>query len=69
MKEVGYKSDSPGAGPKPSMPKDAKLIGVTCGYEIYISLSTEQIIVQTKDYHPGDLYISKSELEDMLGKL
>ena len=50
-------------------PEDTKPFGGTWGYEVVYSQKEKKIIIMSTEYHSGELYLDKSELEELLKKL
>ena len=50
-------------------PPGKEKYGETAGYRIYVSKETGELIIDTQEYHPGALYLSRKDLEDILKKL
>lgn len=59
-------SDGP---PGMDRPKDAKRIYEGNGYSVYISPETRQVIVEATDYHAGLLFMSASDIADIVRQL
>ncbi len=51
------------------LPPGKEEYGKTEGYAIYVSKETGELIIDTTEYHPGALYLTREDLEDILGKL
>ena len=69
MEEKGLGAGTPTGGTKPPMPRDVELVYKTAGYELYFSEATKQVIIQTREYHAGDLYLDAPDLEELLRKI
>ena len=69
MKEKGAGADQCLLIKKPELPKDSELYGKIGSFEMYSSAEKQEIIIKVVEYHAGDLYLSRSELEKLLGKI
>ena len=69
MEEKNYRADRTAEGKTHSLPEDAEVLGETRGYRASFSRETNELIIEATDYHCGDLYLSKSDLEKILEKL
>ncbi|MBD3248843.1 hypothetical protein GF336_02245 [Candidatus Woesearchaeota archaeon] len=49
--------------------EDCELYDETACYKVHTSKAKESVVIHTSDYHPGDLYLSKSDLENLLKKI
>ena len=50
-----------------TLPGDVKRIKKIGSYEFFFSESQHSIFIETRDYHPGALELSKNELFELLG--
>lgn len=69
MKEKGTGADKCHLVNKPDMPKDSELYGKTGSFEIYSSNEKQEAIIKVVEYHAGDLYLSRFDLEEMLNSI
>ncbi len=54
---------------KQVFPPDSEKYDSTCSYDFFISKQEQSIMIKTTEYHPGMLYITKSDLEKMIRDL
>ena len=67
MKE-GQPGSSSREGRK-EFPEDTEKYDSTCSYDFFISRKEKCIMINTTEYHPGLLYLTKSDLEKMIKDL
>jgi hypothetical protein len=64
MKEgVSGSSRKPRAG---TLPSDAKLWETLESWDLYISKEDQSLFVDTSEYHPGLLSLTRKDLEDII---
>jgi len=52
-----------------SLPSDAKLWETLTSWDLYISREDQTLIIDTSEYHPGLLSLTRKDLEDILKAL
>lgn len=48
---------------------DSVLFGETISWELYTSSGKKELAIKANEYHPGALYITKDDLEEILNRL
>jgi hypothetical protein len=52
-----------------SLPSDAKLWETLNSWDMYISKQDQSLLIDTSEYHPGFLCLTKEDLEDIIKAL
>jgi hypothetical protein len=52
-----------------NLPSDAKLWEELNSWEMYISKQDQSLIIETSEYHPGLLCLTREDLEDIIKAL
>ncbi len=52
-----------------SLPADAKLWEALNSWDMYISKEDQSLIIETSEYHPGLLFLTKEDLQDIIKAL
>ena len=52
-----------------SLPSDAKLWEALDSWEMYISKEDQSLIIETSEHHPGLLFLTREDLENIIKAL
>lgn len=52
-----------------SLPSDAKLWEALESWEMYVSKEEQSLIIETSEYHPGLLFLTREDLEQIIKAL
>lgn len=52
-----------------TLPSDAKLWEALESWEMYISKEDQSLIIETSEYHPGLLFLTRKDLQDIIEAL
>ena len=66
------KEGTPGSswtGSKKDFPEDAKTYKAMGSWHLRLSKSEKCLIIDTRDYHPGVLFLTKEDLEELLKEM
>ncbi|MBW2996548.1 hypothetical protein KY332_04595 [Candidatus Woesearchaeota archaeon] len=69
MKEKNFYSEKLDSHEITPLPDDAEVFAETAGYKVLSSKKQETLVIHTQDYHAGDLYLPKKDLEELLRKI